>query len=197
MKINYGQGRRACEHVEFRSQKMTTIENPPSIHFRRRWYYVLWVLLLVAAAGFVAWWETPAREGFARFRIAIMSPDLPAGTKGALWTGPTKSWKGDWNPGSTWTLCEGTRLVASQQSLRISQRRLGQGLLMRRTHDLAVLVLEAPSGERRYFVYDLREDLVSLLAIGRNFGLEIPVTWEQLPREVVFPTDSKRMTVGH
>lgn len=172
-------------------------QEPPSIHHRRRWYYVLWAALLVTAAGFLGWWETPARQGTARVRFVLKAPDLPPGTRAALWTGTSRAWKPDWNPGGGWYTGQAGLVGAGPTPLRIAHRRLGQGLLMRRTQDLAIVVLEAPSGERRYLVYDLREDLSTVLLIGRSFTVEVATTWSNLARVPLLPPDETRKVVGH
>lgn len=171
--------------------------NPPSIHHRRRWFYVLWVGLLVAAAGAGLWWETPGREGRAKIVLELQVQGLPPGTWAALWTGPTADWKGDWNPAAGESKETGERLVLPPRELRIAHRRLRQGLLLRRTHDLAVVALQAPSGERRWVVYDLREDLSGLLTIGRRMTVEITTTWAQLSATPAIPPRATRKPIGH
>ncbi len=176
---------------------MDSTQVPRTIHHRRRWFYVLWVVLLAAAAGFMAWWETPAREGTARVRIVLKAPDLPPGTRAVLWTGPARAWRPDWNPGDGWQPGQPGLASAGPAPVRIAHRRLGQGLLLRRTQDLAIAVLEAPSGERRYLVYDLREDLASVLQIGRYLTVQASTTWASLARVPQLPPDGMRKVVGH
>lgn len=176
---------------------MASTQAPPSIHYRRRWYYVLWAGLLIGAAAFMAWWETPAREGPARFSLVLNAPDFPAGARGALWIGNAKAWNPRWNPGDAWVPAKAENLAMGPLQVRIAHRRLGQGLLLRRTQDLAIAVLESPSGERRYFVYDLREDLATLLVIGRYIKVETSCSWQRMPVEARLPADEKRKVVGH
>ena len=72
------------------------------------------------------------------------------------------------------------------------------GLLLRRTHDLAVVLLEAPDGARRYLTYDLREDLApGNLRIGRPFGLQLSCRWEGLGTGALLPEEGRRQAVGH
>lgn len=72
---------------------MDPSQRPPSIHHRRRWFYVLWGALLVAAAAMLAWgWETPARVGTARVSLVLTAPDIPPGTRAALWVGSAGTW---------------------------------------------------------------------------------------------------------
>lgn len=176
---------------------MASSQASPSIHYRRRWYYVLWAVLLIGAAALMVWWETPAREGPGRFRLVLRAPDFPAGTRAALWIGATKAWAPGWNPGDAWVPLKGESLGMGPVSVRIAHRRMGQGLLLRRTQDLAVAVLESSSGERRYFVYDLREDLATLLVIGRYITVETSCSWQSLLREPALPPEEKRKVVGH
>ncbi len=176
---------------------MDTTQDPRTLHHRRRWYYVLWVLLLVAAVGFLAWWETPAREGTARLQIELAAPDLPADTRIALWTGTVRTWDPAWQPRDGWRSVQAGALRAGPAPIRIARRRWGQGLLMRRTDDLAIAVLEAPGGERRWFVYDLREDLGGPLTIGRTLTVKLSTTWAGLPRSAALPAAGQRKVVGH
>lgn len=171
--------------------------SPSSIHHRRRWFYVLWGILLVAAAGLLGWWETPAREGTARVRLVLNAPDSPPGTRIALWIGSARTWDPGWQPTEAWSPLQAGSLNSAPARVRIAQRRLGQGLLMRRSDDLAIAILEAPGGERRYFVYDLREDLGGLLSIGRYLTVNASSTWAGLPNAAVLPPDGQRMVVGH
>lgn len=176
---------------------MEPLSQPPSIHHRRRWFYVLWVALLAAVAGGALWWETPAREGVAHLHLSIRGKDLPAGTRGLLWVGPTGSWKGTWNPAESQLLREPKGLAFGTRPVRIAHRRLRQGLLMRRTDDLAIVVLEAATGERRFLIYDLRDEMGSTLAIGRTLTLNVTCTWEGLRRTAELPPDWQRRVVGN
>lgn len=176
---------------------MDATQHPRTIHYRRRWYYALWVVLLAAAAGFLAWWETPARAGSGRIRLVLKAPDFPPGTRAALWTGSARDWTPAWDPGGGWNPVQAGLANAGPAPLRIAHRRMGQGLLMRRTQDLAIVVLEAPAGERRYLVYDLREDLATVLQIGRYLTVETSTTWARLPRMPLLPPDAARKVVGH
>lgn len=176
---------------------METTAQPPSIHHRRRWFYVLWVALLAAAAGGALWWETPAREGIAHLHLSVRGKDLPAGTRGILWVGPTDSWKGVWSPAESQVLTATRGLGFGPRPVRIAHRRLRQGLLMRRTDDLVIVVLEAPSGDRRFLVYDLRDEMGTTLGIGRSLTLNIACTWEDLRRTPDLPPGWQRRVVGH
>lgn len=167
-----------------------------SIHHRRRWYYALWALLLAGAGAALAWWETPARAGTAQFTLRLQVLGMPAGTQAEMWTGATR----DWEPRRVPADPAGPRaepLTLGPRSLPIAHRRLGQGLLLRRTHDLAVVTLRTPAGERRSLVYDLREDLASVLTIGKRLTVELTCRWEQLPVEPMIPADEKRQAIGH
>jgi hypothetical protein len=94
-------------------------------------------------------------------------------------------------------MTEGKRLVFGPRSLQVAHRRMRQGLLMRRTDDLAIVAFETPSGDRRFLVYDLRDDLATTLAIGRKLSLDIACTWDGLRRSSELPPDWPRKVVGN
>jgi hypothetical protein len=158
----------------------------------------VWATLLVICGIFFFWWEHPVQEGTATLELALQVQGLPEGTRGALWTGPTKAWKGIWDPGQGWRASKGARLAFPPHQVPIALRRLRQGILLRRTHDLAVVLLEAPDGTRRYFVYDLREDLASgMLHISRPLNLQVSCRWTSLKGTVNLPPGKDRRPVGY
>jgi hypothetical protein len=157
-----------------------------------------WAVLLLLCAGFYVWWERPAEAGAATLRFTLQVQGLPQGTRGALWSGPTKAWTGSWDPGQAWRPSQEGKFTFPPQPVPIARRRFKQGLLLKRTHDLVVILLEAPNGSRRYFIYDLREDLaVGLLRMNRGLGLEGSCSWEELKGEVVVPGEKTRNWVGY
>ena len=158
----------------------------------------VWALLLALCCGFYAWWERPAKEGTATLQITLQTLGLPDGARAALWTGPTKAWRGSWDPGQGWVPAQGTRVAFPPRPLPLALRRFRQGMLLRRTHDLLVVRLETPDGTRRHFVYDLRDDLVTgMLRLNRPLLLQASCRWEKLKGEVLLPKEKDRQHVGY
>jgi hypothetical protein len=157
----------------------------------------VWVALLLLAGTFYWWWERPAKSGTATLYISAVVQGAPEGSKGALWTGPTGRFPGPWDPGESWRPFRGEGLAFAPLPLPLAPRRFRQGVLLRKTHDLAVLQLQAPDGSRRYVVYDLRDDMMSgLLKMGRPLYLQFSCRWASLKPEPFIPKDKDRQNVG-
>lgn len=175
--------------------------NPPaptSIHYRRRWYYVLWAGLLLVAAALLAWWETPARFGQGTLLVTLEAGGLPEGTRAALWVGRTRDWPPPWPAAGEFLGASDGRISFPPRAIPVAARRLGQGLILRRTHDLALIRFEAPGGQRRALLMDLRDDLQhGLLAPGRRLGVTFQLAWERLPQMPQLPGEERRTFVGH
>lgn len=177
---------------------MDTPRRHPLAQALRRPMHWVWAALLALCGGFWAWWERPAQEGAATLVLALEVAGLPEGSRGALWTGPTGAWRGAWDPGPAWRSAEGPRVAFPAHPVPIARRRFRQGLLLRRTHDLAVVLLEAPDGTRRYLAYDLREDLApGNLRIGRPLGLRLSCRWGALEAAARVPEAARRPAVGY
>ena len=160
--------------------------------------HFVWAALVVLCAGFYVWWERPVAESSATLVLDLQVQGLPEGSRGALWTGPTRSWRADWDPGPEWLQEQGTRFAFGPRAVPFARRRFRQGFLLRRTGDLAVAVLEAPDHTRRYFIYDLRDDLASgLLGSGHPLSLQISCKWASLKGSAVLPGESDRLRVGY
>jgi hypothetical protein len=94
-----------------------------------------------------------------------------------------------------WTLVRDSK-VSLTQPVHLAFRRIGNACMLRRTDDFSVVIVEA-SGQRRYFLYDLREDInLNLLRVGRKFGLVIQTDWDALFPAVTFPENSTRHYIG-
>jgi hypothetical protein len=159
--------------------------------------HAVWAVFLLVVGAFYLWWERPALEGSATLQMTVLVQGQPEGTRAALWTGPSRSFKSTWEPGADWRPVEGGRVVLPPRTLPLAMRRFKQGMLLRRTHDLAVLQLQAPDGSRRYFVYDLRQDLAGgLLRMGRPLFLQVSCHWASLKGEAVVPKEQERRPVG-
>jgi len=63
-----------------------------SIHHQRRWYYVLWSVLLLSGLALYGRWQTPLRVERPLLGIAFEEQGLPTETAVEVWTGPTVQW---------------------------------------------------------------------------------------------------------
>ena len=173
---------------------MADTENPSSersIHWRQRWWYVTWVLLLLGALGFWAWWETPAIRGTGHVVFKVWVQELPAGSRVEAWVGPTKQWnlqaQGFQGP---WTVTEADKpLPIPPLEIHVGLRHWRQGYIPRLSGDLIVLRLDAPSGPPRFIAYDLRADLNSGTAgPHRRLYVSGPLRWGSLSTDATHPT---------
>ena len=158
-----------------------------SIHYRRRWYYVLWGALLLVSLAVLALWETPGETGTAKLTLRLKVRELPAQTVVSVWTGPRGRW-----PGAAWT---GQGAAASFQSadgnlnlnvllLPVAYRRWVKDILPRRTADLVVLRCQAPDQAPRYLALPLARDWRNgFLAPRRVMTLSMECGWKGLPTD--------------
>ena len=163
----------------------------PSIHWRQRWWYALWVALLLGASGFWAWWETPAVSGTGHVVMTIRVVGLPAGSRVEAWTGPSKKWKAD-APGffGPWPVVDAAKpLPVPPIEIHVGLRRWHQGYIPRLTNDRVVLRLDPPDGAPRYLSYDLREDLnAGTAGPHRRLFYSVPVRWVALSTDASRPS---------
>ncbi len=155
------------------------------IHHRRRWYYVLWSVLLLLSAGALVLWETPARTELASLQVLPNIMGAPGGSRLQVWAGPQKRW-----PGSAWSGQGAFADVALPGSgaaavplmrVPIARRRWIQDYLPRGTWDLVMLRVVPPSGPARFFALPLAGDIRSgLLRSKRRLTASIDVSWENL-----------------
>ena len=166
-----------------------------TLHHRRRWYYVLWTSLLIAAASFWIWMERPASSGTANLTMVLVLRGAPPGGRASLWVGPTRLFPENPAMTTSWEpISEGK--VATTSRVHLSLRHLGQGYLLKKTDDLAVLTLDI-SGQRRYLVYDLRDDIRStLLQTGRIITISFNRDWDSLQPVAHRPDPSGRLYIG-
>jgi len=133
-----------------------------SIHFRRRWYYVLWVALLALSAGAWLLWERPLSIDHASLAFRIQVRNVPPGTRVQVWNGPWDRWPGPaWSgEGAAATDLNGDGFAALPVlSVQIGQRRWVRGYVPRDTWDLLVLRLTPPDGPPRYFIQPLSDEI--------------------------------------
>jgi hypothetical protein len=170
---------------------MAEIQEGRSIHWRQRWWYALWVALLLGALGFWAWWETPAASGVGHVVLVIRVVDLPPGSKAEVWAGPAKAWKAD--PSAfqgPWPVTDPAKaLPLPPVAIQAGLRRWRQGYIPRLTSDLIVLRLDPPQGPPRYAAYGLAKDLnAGLAGPHRRLILSAPVRWGNLSEDASHPS---------
>jgi len=155
-----------------------------SIHYRRRWFYVLWGLLLLLSAGAWFLWERPLRIEQASLVLKLRVRGAPAGTRVQAWAGPVSMW-----PGLGWS-GEGLAQAELQADgfaslplfrIQIGRRRWLQGYVPRHTWDLLMLKFTAPGEPPRYYVYPLSRDIrTGLLRPRWRLTTDVQTTWGSL-----------------
>lgn len=162
-----------------------------SIHWRQRWWYALWLALLIGALGFWRWWETPASLGVGHVVLTLRVADLPAASRVEAWVGPAR----DWKPGAPgfqgpWTVQDPAKpLPLPPLEIRIASRRWHQGYIPRFTTDFVVVRMDSPQGPTRFASYNLRQDLDGGLAgPHRRLMVGMPLKWNSLSTDGSRPT---------
>ena len=161
-----------------------------SIHYRRRWFYVLWAALLLASLAALALWETPRSRDEATLKVQFRSPSaVPPGTVVQAWVGPSAR-----RPDAAW-LGEGSfveaPLGASQRvtlpvlKVKLGPRRWVKGAFVpRATWDLLLLRILRPGEAPRYVFMPLAGDLTSGLLRARHLlYYEITANADTLSRD--------------
>jgi hypothetical protein len=160
------------------------MSEPRGIHYRRRWYYALWVTLLLLSAGALALWERPTAVDEAQVSVQIEVRQAPAGTRVQVWSGPWRQWPGPaWSgEGATPTslLAAGSTRLPTQR-VRIARRRWLKGYIPRGTHDLMMLRFTAPGEPPRYLALPLSQDIrVGMLRARGRMLTAITSSWPSL-----------------
>jgi hypothetical protein len=162
--------------------------DPVSIHYRQRWFYVLWSVLLVSSCVLLGLWVRPARSGSGILSVQVKFQDIPEGASCKVWLGPRGAWKHRrWNGDDACLekAFQGSVLDLGNLSVPIAYRRWQGFYIPSRTSDLLVLRITPPSGETRYFAYSLREDLDSgMIRPGKRLRILFEKKWAQLPADV-------------
>ena len=144
---------------------MSAIAPPqvPSIHFQRRWFYALWVLLLLLSASALFLWERPLRTERASYSLSLQISHAPAQTQIQVWAGPKSKW-----PGLAWRgegafasfeLPETGSLSLPLLKVPIARRRWVKDYIPRKTWDLVMIKFLPPNGSPRFLAVSLHEDI--------------------------------------
>lgn len=154
------------------------------VHRRRRWFYVLWVLLLGLSGWTLFLWGKPKSVDRAKVRLTISVGDLPPGTQLRLWAGPVKQLSNT-NPETLLKAAPDlpgtvkTRLPDVPVS--IARRRWVKATIPDATTEVLIVRFTAPGQSPRYFFYDLREDIESgFLIDNRVIALSCSLAWNRL-----------------
>jgi hypothetical protein len=166
---------------------------PPvrSIHYRRRWAYALWVVLLFLSLGALLLWERPAEVGTGSYQLKVAIRKPPPGAAVELWIGPWARWAG---PGR-FTASAGPAPLQADGSaslpairLPIARRRWVRDYIPRGTWDLVVVRFTAPGEAARYMVIPLSTDLrTGLLGPHRRLTGFLNCSWAGLYPEPQVP----------
>lgn len=152
-----------------------------TIHHQRRWFYVLWGVLLAAALVVWALWLVPGQRGEGTLTVRLRMAGAPTGMVGQVWTGTSAAWeRGHPAFGPEMRLGEDGWLSFTPQRIPIARRRWWK-LLHPATANQAVLRFSAP-GERAKFVFiDLTGDLNrGFLRENRTLGYAIEFDWNTI-----------------
>ena len=157
----------------------------PSIHYRRRWFYVLWCVLLALSGLALLLWETPSARELASFEVLLSLPDAPAGTRVQAWAGPWAQWPGEaWSGADAFAdLALGAGGLARLPVVRlhIARRRFHLGYVPRGTWDLVMLKFSPPSEPPRYLALPCSQDIrTGVLRPKFRLTGSIDISWRNL-----------------
>jgi hypothetical protein len=155
-----------------------------SIHYRRRWFYALWVGLLLLSLEALALWERPRAIDQAPLQVQLQVREAPAGTGVQVWAGPWAQWQGlGWSgegAPSTMLRAEGATPLPPL-TIRIARRRWVKDYIRGDSWELLMLKLTAPGEQPRYFALPLSKDIrTGLLRPKGKLISTIMVSWKSL-----------------
>jgi hypothetical protein len=167
--------------------------SPRSIHWRRRWYYTLWVGLLLACL--LAWglWERPAFEGTWTARIHLTVRGFPGPGRAQVWCGTASRWQEAFRGGGIQAdleLPSDQRAAVPPIRMALALRRWWPIHIPRRTWDVMVIRLTSAQGESRYLTLSFHQDLVRRVVRPRAvMSLEMDLKWATLPLDAPMPSE--------
>jgi hypothetical protein len=158
----------------------------PSIHYQRRWFYVLWCTLLLLSLGAYGLWEWPKRVEKPMLAILMRADKLPGGIEVQIWTGPKASW-----PGPGWDGQDARCILRPDAAgdmqmpptvVPVGVRRwVRKGTVPRKTHDLLVFRFLAPGQAVRFSFFSLKDDWrQGLLKDGKRLFFRYDPEWKEL-----------------
>ncbi len=165
-----------------------------SIHHQRRWFYVLWVVLLLGSLGLLVAWRIPKVSGTWTLRPAVLIRQLPGRCSVEVWAGPRAAWDHPTWQGAVLVqqtqLDSDARVQLNPVKMAIALRRWTGYPIAERTWDACVLKITSPAGETRFMAYPLKPDLVSGILVPRRILMvDMESRWPGL--SLTPPTGSK------
>lgn len=156
-----------------------------SIHYRRRWFYVLWSGLLVLSCAALFLWERPASRDQASLQVLLHLQGAPEGVKAQAWAGPAARFAGpDWTGAGAFAeaaMAPDGSVPLPLVRLWIARRRWVRDYIPRGTWDLVVVKLSPPSGAPRFLVLPCGKDIHSgILRAKHKEIISIDISWENL-----------------
>lgn len=162
------------------------MEPAASIHYRRRYFYALWVALLLLSLGALALWETPASTATSRVELRVQVKGLPEGVQARIWAGPRGRW-GDmvWRTeGTPVPFSASGPVVVPPQTVWAGYRRWTKGFIPRRTADLIVLCFQESGQPDRFLPFPLAQDWHSgMLGPRRVLRIGCECNWKSLRQD--------------
>ena len=163
-----------------------------SIHYQQRWFYVLWVSLLLLSATAYAFWERPVSRTAASLSVSLRILGAPEGTQVQVWAGPWSQWRPDWPGAGTVQVPlqpDGTATLPLYR-IPIAQRRWVPGYIPRDTWDLMMIKFITPGGPPRYFALPLSKDIrMGVLKPRYRLKNTITTPWAGLATDGKAPAD--------
>lgn len=165
-----------------------------SIHYRRRWAYVLWVSLLLLSLGTWIRWEQPAIQTSASLVVRLAIHQAPPNTRVRVWAGPWSHWNGPDGLGSAVIQVSlGADGGATLPVFRIpvARRRWVQhDYIPRGTWDLMLMQFDAPGEPPRYLALPLSMDIrTGALRPHWRLTTSIGIAWTSLATTPQVPAE--------
>lgn len=149
-----------------------------STHYRRRWYYALWLCLLGCSITALVLWETPARSGTAELRLVVELKGAPTPCLATTWSGPRRDAK------KIHTSTDSQPLMGPIDrtfKLPVAYRRWMKLLIPRKTADLIVIKCVSQGGAPKYLSIPLEYDWeAGILKPGRKTTFKLSADWKNL-----------------
>jgi hypothetical protein len=176
--------------MPFRSPFTTTAEPGRSIHFRRRWAYTAWGVILLASLGAWGLWERPKALASADLEVRVKIRQAPPDVTVTAWAGPWARFAGPEQfrdaPIQVPLLPDGTATLPVFH-MPIAYRRWVRGYIPRDTWDLVVLRFTAPGQGPRYLGLPLAKDIRNGFLLPRHkMTGRLECAWTTLRTDTLF-----------
>jgi len=146
-------------------ESMTKITKHSSIHYQRRWFYVLWTILLLASCCFLLFWNKPYKAGYGQLTIILHIKEIPDGTQIKTWIGPKNNW-----PKTTKKFIEASinqyskndsAITIGPLKVFVAYRRWIHSYIPRGSDDFVVITFIPKLGPAKYITLSLSDDINS------------------------------------